>query len=85
MSLDKAIQHNKEYRKPFYGSKRFDATCRCHGSCSYCVDNRLFASKRNRFRVEEELEEWKAGKDDLTWEEYQNALDWDLETDIFGD
>jgi hypothetical protein len=83
MSLDKAIQHQKEYRKPFYGFQR--NRCHRHGSCSYCVDNRLFASKKNRFRVEVELEEWKAGKDDLAWEEYQNALDWDLETDIFGD
>lgn len=85
MSLDKAIQHNKEYRKPFYGSKSFDATCRCHGTCSYCVDNRLFASNKNRFRADEELEEWKAGKDSLSWEEYQSALDLDLDREVFGD
>jgi 5-methylcytosine-specific restriction endonuclease McrA len=26
-------------------SKRFDVTCRNHGSCSYCRDNRLYSSK----------------------------------------
>jgi hypothetical protein len=36
MSLDKAIEHNKEHRKPFTKSKAFDYTCRNHGSCPYC-------------------------------------------------
>lgn len=40
MSLDKAIEHGKERRKPYYGSKAIDATCRNHGSCQYCVENR---------------------------------------------
>lgn len=31
MSLDKAIEHHKEYRKPYYGSKAIDPSCRCHG------------------------------------------------------
>jgi hypothetical protein len=85
MSLEKAIDLKKEYRKPFYGSKRFDATCRCHGSCSWCIDNRLFASNKNRFRVEDELQEWLSGKDDLSWEEYQSALNWEVERDLFED
>ena len=40
MSLDKAIEHGKEHRKPYYGSKAIDATCRNHGSCPWCVENR---------------------------------------------
>jgi len=36
MSLDKAIEHNKEHRKPYYGSKSIDKTCRNHGSCPWC-------------------------------------------------
>ena len=31
MSLDKAIEHHKEYRKEYYGSKAIDPSCRCHG------------------------------------------------------
>ena len=40
MALDKAIKHGKEKRKPYYGSKAFDATCRNHGSCPWCEKNR---------------------------------------------
>ena len=40
MALTKAIEHGKEYRKPYYRSKRFDRTCRPHGSCKYCFNNR---------------------------------------------
>lgn len=45
MSLDKAVQHGKEYRKPYTGGKAIDRTCRNHGSCDYCRENRLHASK----------------------------------------
>lgn len=41
MSLDKAIIHGKEKRKPYRGSKAIDCTCRNHGSCKWCRDNRL--------------------------------------------
>lgn len=40
MSLDKAIKHGKEHRKPYYGSKAIDKTCRNHGSCPWCKENR---------------------------------------------
>lgn len=40
MSLEKSIQHGKEKRKKFYGSKAIDPTCRNHGSCKWCADNR---------------------------------------------
>ena len=40
MSLDKAIAHGKEKRKPYRGSKAIDYTCRNHGSCQWCIENR---------------------------------------------
>lgn len=46
MSLDKAILSGKEHRKPYRGSKRFDCTCRNHGSCSYCRCNRTIQEQR---------------------------------------
>ena len=46
MSLDKAIKHGKEKRKPYYGSKVFDCTCRNHGTCVVCLNNRLHKYKR---------------------------------------
>lgn len=30
MSLDKAIEHGKEHRKPYYGAKAVDPWCRNH-------------------------------------------------------
>ena len=32
MSLDKAIEHGKEKRKPYTGAKAIDCTCCNHGS-----------------------------------------------------
>ncbi len=40
MSLDKAIEHGKEHRKPYRGSKAVDKSCRNHGSCKWCLGNR---------------------------------------------
>lgn len=40
MSLDKAIAHGKEKRKPYHGAKAIDGTCRNHGSCDWCKNNR---------------------------------------------
>lgn len=51
MSLDKAIQHGKEKRKEYRGSARFDCTCRNHGSCSYCRNNRTIRDTRNSERA----------------------------------
>jgi len=51
MSLEKAIAHGKEKRKPYRGSKRFDCSCRNHGSCGYCLSNRTLFDKKARLRV----------------------------------
>ena len=40
MSLDKAIEHGKEHRKPYYGSKAIDPSCRNHGVCLWCMMDR---------------------------------------------
>lgn len=46
MSFDKKYPNRKDHRKPFYGSKRFDHSCRNHGSCGYCKSNRTHANKK---------------------------------------
>ena len=58
MSLDKAIEHGKEKRKPYTGSKSIDKTCRNHGGCSWCEENRKYQSNREIERCEKELEEF---------------------------
>ena len=45
MSLDKAIQYGKEKRKAYSGSKAIDRSCRNHGGCPWCEENR-----RRKFR-----------------------------------
>lgn len=47
MALDKSIRSGKEKRKQYYGSKSFDCTCRNHGSCPYCKENRLYKNKKD--------------------------------------
>ena len=47
MSLDKAIAHGKEKRKPYHGSKAIDPSCRNHGggrkyACPWCAENRKY-------------------------------------------
>ncbi len=42
MSMNKAIKYGKEHRKPYYGSKAIDRTCRNHGGCPWCEENRKY-------------------------------------------
>lgn len=46
MSLEKAIEHGKEHRKPYRGSKAIDPSCRNHGGCPWCEGNRLIRAKK---------------------------------------
>jgi hypothetical protein len=58
MSLEKAIIHKKEKRKPYRGSKAFDCSCRNHGSCGYCEGNRTLFDRKARLRVSDQVDEW---------------------------
>lgn len=42
MSLNKAVENNKEYRKPYHGSKAIAKSCRNHGGCPWCEENRKY-------------------------------------------
>lgn len=59
MSLDKAIQHGKEKRKPYRKSKSFDVTCRNHGSCRCCENNRRHKFIKKEEVAEEEIKEYR--------------------------
>lgn len=58
MSLDKAILYGKEKLKPYRGSKAFDASCRCHGSCEWCRSDRLHKDKKLKITAKELIREW---------------------------
>lgn len=49
MSLNKAIIYGKEKRKPYTGAKAVDCSCRNHGNCDWCKENRLY----QRLKVDE--------------------------------
>lgn len=54
MSLDKAIEHGKEYRKPYRGAKAVDRSCRNHGGCPWCEANRKHKFRDKRPPQDEE-------------------------------
>lgn len=58
MSLDKAIEHGKEKRKPYYGSKAFDCSCRNHGTCDWCLSNRTIQQQRLDESFQQAIEEF---------------------------
>jgi hypothetical protein len=60
MSLEKAIKHKKEKRKPYYGAKAFDPSCRNHGSCSWCEDNRKYSDKKRKRASEEQIDDYES-------------------------
>ena len=59
MTLDKAIEHNKEHRKPYRGEKAVDPSCRNHGDDDWARDNRLHQRLRAEQIAIEKIEEWK--------------------------
>lgn len=58
MSLNKSITHGKEHRRPYWGAKAIDRTCRNHGSCEWCKSNRTHKNDKRKLRQAQELEEY---------------------------
>ena len=63
MGLEKAIKYGKEHRKPFSKetgtyAKSVDSTCRNHGSCSYCLSNRMHSNRIRELNSREQLNEF---------------------------
>ena len=56
MALDKEIKSGKENRKPYRKSKAIDCTCRNHGSCPWCKENRLH---KGRDKLKDNPKEWR--------------------------
>lgn len=56
--------HGKEKRQRYRGAKRFDTSCRNHGSCDYCKDNRLHQRKQAEMDAEMKIEEYLEEEED---------------------
>ena len=54
--LDKAILHGKEHRKAYKGAKACDKSCRNHGDCPWCLENRLYKNKKKMFDFLKDLD-----------------------------
>ena len=63
MALDKAIEHGKEHRRQYTGSKAIDRTCRNHGSCGRCLGNRRYAGMKKAESAAYRLKEYKERED----------------------
>lgn len=56
MTLDKAIEHGKEKRKPYRHAKAVDERCRNHGGrrhtwqCEWCLGNRTHKNKKRELK-----------------------------------
>ena len=57
MGLEKAIQYGKEKRRPYKGAKAVDCSCRNHGTCEWCRQNRMYKTIRDLIRTDQELDE----------------------------
>ena len=57
MGLEKAIEHGREHRKHYRGSKRFDLSCRNHNGCPWCEGNRMHNSKKREDEFKAKLNE----------------------------
>lgn len=62
--LDKGIKHGKEKRKEYYGTKKFDRSCRNHGSCTYCAEGRQHFDKKKRSAATQDMKEYERGSCD---------------------
>lgn len=62
MSLDKAIAHHHEHRRPYQGPKAADPTCRNHGDCPVCSGNRLHTARLADERARDAVREWEEGE-----------------------
>lgn len=63
MSLDKAIKYGKEKRKPYTGAKAIACSCRNHGTCEWCKQNRLQQVRREDEATDQALREYSEGDD----------------------
>lgn len=52
MSFDANHPNRKDHRAPFYGSARFDPSCRHGGSCPRCIGNRTFNTRKRAAKAD---------------------------------
>ena len=66
MALNKAIKSGKEHRKMYSGSKAICRSCRNHGGCPWCEENRKHKFIVHERRTQDALKEYFFEKDEKT-------------------
>lgn len=51
MSLEKSIKNGREHRKPYRKPKVYDKTCRNHGTCVWCRNNRTHSMRKRLLKA----------------------------------
>ena len=88
MGLEKAIEHGKEHRKPYRGSKAIDPMCRNHCGCLWCEENRQIHDKRDREKCQDEIDEvlGNDNKYDISLYRFNRGIkNWDTYLRLKGD
>ena len=55
MGLEKAIKSGKEHRKKYRGAKSVSSSCRNHGGCPWCEENRTYQQRKLKDKIKSEL------------------------------
>ena len=58
MTLDKAIEHGKEKRKPYRGAKAVDRSCRNHGDDDWSKSDRLYKNIKRLKSMNDKIEDY---------------------------
>ena len=58
MTLDKAIEHKKEKRKPYRGANAVDRTCCNHGSDDWSKSDRLYKNIKRLKSMDDRIEDY---------------------------
>lgn len=56
--LGKSRNKKREHRKQYYGSKSFDCTCRNHGGCDWCEENRKYSYIKEQQKADDKIKEY---------------------------
>lgn len=65
MGFDNHYPNRKDWRKPYRKAARFDRSCRPHGGCGYCEDNRLYTNKKRLLIANESLKDFLRNDDNI--------------------
>lgn len=57
--MDKAIRSGKEHRKEYRRAKAKSMSCRNHGSCTHCLNNKLHKYKIKELSTNQQLKDFK--------------------------